>query len=173
MVKKDILLADGEKIANQFIDLTRDFYSRIEIGGSIRRKRPVVHDIDLCAIAARPVGELEKTLAKIGGKLVRFGGSYATIEFQGVQVNVLFSTPETWGTGLMWSTGPTGHTIGIEIKAENLGYIFNRTGIRKRSDDSLVPTPTEQDIARLLNWVYKPPELRGLGEKAKFDKSYD
>jgi len=170
--KTEIPLADGEKTARDFIDLTKDFYSRIEIGGSIRRKRPIVHDIDLCAIPAKPVSEYEQTVTKVGGKLIRFGGSYATIEFHGAQINVLFSTPETWGAGLMWSTGPTGHTIGIEIKAENLGYKFNRTEIRKRSDDSLVPTPTEEDIARLLNWGYKPPELRGLGQKAKFDKSY-
>jgi len=165
--KHEIPLAEGERIAKEFIDLTNDFYERIEIGGSIRRKVPIVHDIDLCAIPAQPVSKFEERVRKAGGKLVRFGGEYATIAFQGVQINVLFVTPETWGAGLMWSTGPKGHTIGMNIKADQLGYKFNRTGIRKRSDDSLIPTPTEQDIAKLLHWDFKEPERRGLGEKEK------
>jgi DNA polymerase/3'-5' exonuclease PolX len=63
-MKTEISLADGESIARDFIVLTRDFYDRIEIGGSIRRKRRIVHDIDLCAIAAKPVSEYEKTVIK-------------------------------------------------------------------------------------------------------------
>jgi len=101
--------------------------------------------------------------------MIRFGGEYATLLFRGVQINVLFTTPETWGASLMWSTGPKGHTIGMNIKADQMGLKFKRTGIRNRSDDSLIPSPTEQDIAKLLHWDYKPPELRGLGQKERFD----
>jgi DNA polymerase (family X) len=167
--KSDIPLADGEKIAKEFIGLTKDFYERIEIGGSIRRKVPIVHDIDLCAIAKKPVSEYTDLVKKIGGNMARFGGEYATIDFHGVQINVLFTTEESWGAGIMWSTGPKGHTIGMNIKADKLGLKFNRTGIYRRSDGSLVPTPTEEDIARLLHWEYKPPEKRGLEEKEKSD----
>jgi DNA polymerase (family X) len=165
--KKDIPLAEGEKIAREFIDLTREFYSRIEIGGSIRRKAPIVHDIDLCAIARETVSKFGDVVSKVGGKMIKFGGEYATLIFCGTQINVLFSTEKTWGAGLMWSTGPKGHTIGMEIKADQQGYKFNRTGIYKRTDGSLIPTPTEEDIARLLHWNYKPPEIRGMGERAK------
>jgi DNA polymerase/3'-5' exonuclease PolX len=165
--KTEIALADGEKIAKEFIELTSDFYERVEVGGSIRRRSPIVHDIDICAIARKPVAEYENAVKNVGGKIIRFGGEYATILFQNTQINVLFSTVETWGAGMMWSTGPTGHTIGMNIKADKLGYKFNRTGIRRRSDESLVPTPTEQDIARLLHWDYKPPEMRGIGDKRK------
>jgi DNA polymerase (family X) len=167
-MKKEIPLAEGEELAKEFIALTRDFYERVEIGGSIRRRRPIVHDIDICAIAKKPVLEYKETVEKVGGKIVRFGGEYATISFKGVQVNVLFSSPEAWGAGLMWSTGPKGHTIGMNIKADNLGLKFNRTGIYRRDDGTLIPTPTEEDVARLLHWDYKPPEIRGLGEKGKF-----
>jgi DNA polymerase/3'-5' exonuclease PolX len=167
--KKEIPLLEAEKLAKEFVELTKEFYDRVEIGGSIRRKVPIVHDIDICAIAKRPVAEYKEVVEKIGGKIVRFGGEYATISYQGVQINVLFSTPETWGAGLMWSTGPKGHTIGMNIKADNLGLKFNRTGIRRRNDGILIPTPSEEDIARLLYWDYKPPERRGLGEKGKYD----
>jgi DNA polymerase (family X) len=165
--KTDIPLAEAEKIATDFIDLTRDFYGRVEVGGSIRRKKPIVHDVDICAIAKKPVSEFADTVQKAGGKMLKFGGEYATIEFKGIQVNVLFVTKDAWGAGLMWSTGPKGHTIGMNIKADQLGLKFNRTGIRRGSDDSLIPTPTEEDIARLLHWEYKPPETRGLDEHEK------
>jgi DNA polymerase/3'-5' exonuclease PolX len=165
--KSEIPLDKAEKIAKEFIELTKDFYKRIEIGGSIRRRVPIVHDIDLCAIAARPVKEYPEVVRSAGGDIGRFGGEYATIDFRGVQINVLFTTEEAWGAGLMWSTGPKGHTIGMNIKADQLGYKFNRLGIYRRSDDSLIPTPTEESIAELLHWDYKPPEKRGLGNKEK------
>jgi DNA polymerase/3'-5' exonuclease PolX len=164
--KKDIPLEEARKIANEFIARTKDCYKRIEIGGSIRRKVPIVHDIDLCAIPAKKTTEFKEAVEKAGGKLRRFGGEYATVDYRGVQINVLFTTPEAWGAGIMWSTGPKGHTIGMNIKADQLGYKFNRLGIYRRSDDSLIPTPTEEDIAKLLHWEYKPPEQRGLGKKA-------
>jgi DNA polymerase/3'-5' exonuclease PolX len=169
-MKKDIPLREGEEIANDFIRLTRDFYDRMEIGGSIRRKSPVVHDIDLCAITKRDLSQYNEVVKQAGGRMIRFGGEYATIDFHGVQINVLFTTEEYWGAGLMWSTGPKGHTIGMNIKADKLGLKFKRTGIRRRSDDSLIPTPTEEDIAKLLHWDYKPPEKRGLSEKEKTDQ---
>jgi DNA polymerase (family 10) len=165
--KTDIPIAEAEKVAKDFIEATGDFYDRVEIGGSIRRKVPIVHDIDLCAITHEPLSKYGEAVRRAGGEIVRFSGEYATIEFRGVQINVLFVTPETWGAGLMWSTGPKGHTIGMNIKAEQMGYKFNRSGIYRRSDNTLIPTPTEEDIARLLNWDYKPPERRGLGEKEK------
>lgn len=169
-MKKDLTLSEGEKIAKEFIELTKDFYGRIEIGGSIRRKSVIVHDIDLCAIARRDISEYSDWVKRAGGKIVRFGGEYATIDFRGVQINVLFATEEYWGAGLMWSTGPRGHTIGMNIKADNLGLKFKRTGIRKRSDDTVIPTPTEEDVAKLLHWEYKLPEKRGLSEKEKADQ---
>jgi DNA polymerase (family X) len=163
LVKKiAIPLADAQKLASDFIALTKDFYERVEVGGSIRRKVSIVHDIDLCAIAKKPVMEFREAVRKAGGELVKFGGEYATLEFRGVQINVLFSKAETWGAGLMWSTGPKGHTIGMNIKADRLGLKFNRTGIFRRNDGSLIPTPTEEDVAKLLHWEYKPPERRGL-----------
>jgi DNA polymerase/3'-5' exonuclease PolX len=165
--KSEIPLSEAEKTAKQFIDLTKDFYARVEIGGSIRRRVPIVHDIDLCAIAKGPVSKYDEAVQKAGGKITRFGGEYATIDFHGIQINVLFTTPKAWGAGLMWSTGPKGHTIGMNIKADKMGLKFNRTGIYRRSDNTLVPTPSEEDIAKLLHWDYKPPERRGLGEKDK------
>ena len=43
--KTEIPIAEGEKIAKEFIDITEVFYECSEIGGSIRRKVPIVHNI--------------------------------------------------------------------------------------------------------------------------------
>jgi DNA polymerase/3'-5' exonuclease PolX len=43
-------LQQAQKIASQVIQTLKPFCERIEVAGSIRRKRPFVHDIDLVCI---------------------------------------------------------------------------------------------------------------------------
>ncbi len=33
--------------------------------------------------------------------------------------------------------------------------------VDQRKPPRKIPTPTEEDVGRILNWEYKPPQLRG------------
>ena len=48
--KKDIDPKLARKIAADFQRKTADLYARCELAGSLRRKEPVVHDIDFAVI---------------------------------------------------------------------------------------------------------------------------
>ncbi len=171
--KKDLDPAFALEIAQDFLEKTKDLYAKAEIAGSLRRKEPIVHDIDFAVIPANddfPAWKeaISKRVEAIGGSSKIFGETMTDFLYRGIQVN-LFICPgeDSWGVTLMWATGPKGHTIGMTIKAQKKKLLYNSQGIWTREDPpKLIPAMTEMDVARILNWKYKQPELRGKGEKA-------
>jgi DNA polymerase/3'-5' exonuclease PolX len=173
-MKRDLDPNFARKVADDFLKKTRDLCARVELAGSLRRKEPVVHDVDFAVI---PKGDdfakwkemVKERVEKIGGRVISFGEVISDFLYKGVQVN-FFLCPglDSWGVTLMWATGPKGHTIGMTIKARNKGLLINSRGIWTRDKPpKLVPARTEKDIARILAWKYKPPETRGKDTKEK------
>lgn len=131
-----------------------------------------MHDIDFAVIPrgddfAKWRDEMKERVAKIGGAVISFGEFIADFSYRGAQVNLfLCPGPESWGVTLMWATGPKGHTIGMTIKARNKGLLINSRGIWTRDEPPrLVPARTEQEVGKILDWKYKPPETRGKDTK--------
>lgn len=171
-MKKDLDPGSTMSVAREFLEKTNDLYTRSEIAGSLRRKEPVVHDIDIAVI---PRGgdtdawrdKVTRRLLEIGGQVISFGEIMSDFVYKGIQVN-LFICPgkDSWGVTLMWATGPKGHTIGMNIKARKLGLRVNSTGIWTREESPhLIPARTEREVGLLLGWKYKPPEKRGRPAK--------
>lgn len=149
-----------------------DLYKRCEIGGSIRRKEAVVHDIDFAVIPSDNdfsewKEKVKRRVESFGGKVLSFGETISDFSYRGVQVNLfLCPSEESWGITLMWATGPKGHTIGMNIKARNKGLLVNSQGIFTRDNPpKQIPVLTEEDVGKVLGWRCKPPEARGKDQK--------
>src|ERR1700722_7103551 len=173
-MKRDLDSKFAREVAEDFLKKTEDLYARAEIAGSLRRKEPLVHDVDLAVL---PKGRdyrawsevVKKRVGDIGGSVVSFGEVICNILYRGVQVN-LFICPsrDSWGVTLMWATGPKGHTIGMTIKARNKGLLINSQGLWTREDPPrLIAARTERSVGLLLDWTFKPPEDRGKTVKKK------
>jgi DNA polymerase/3'-5' exonuclease PolX len=170
--KKDISLEDAEKIAADFLSKTKDLYRKSLLAGSVRRRSPIVHDIDFAVI---PRGKnfglwkdaVTSRVVDIGGKVTTFGETISNFVYRGAQVNLfLCQNDDAWGVTQMWATGPTGHTIGMTIKARARGLVINSRGLWTKDDPPrLIKTRTEEDVGRILGWKYKPPETRGKAAK--------
>ena len=165
--KKNLEPALALEIAEDFLARTKDLYRKAEIAGSLRRKAPVVHDIDFAVIPKETFNvwkmKISARMTTIGGTVKTFGETMTDFIYRGVQLN-LFICPgeDSWGVTLMWATGPKGHTIGMTLKAQKKKLLYNSQGIWTREDPAkLIPARTEKDVARILDWKYKPPELRG------------
>jgi len=177
--KKDLRLDEAEKIALDFVARTKGLYSKYLLAGSIRRREPIVHDIDIAVV---PKGgnfglwkaKMSKRVKEIGGQVVTFGEVISNFRYRGVQVNLfLCLNPDAWGVTQMWATGPKGHTIGMTFKAKARGFLINSKGLWTRDEHPrLIKTRTEEEVANLLGWKFKPPEARGKGGK-KAPKSWD
>jgi len=171
--KRDLDPKFAKKIADDFLAKTKDLCKRIELGGSLRRREPVVHDIDFAVIPkgdfAKWKEKVEKRVEEIGGRTIIFGEQISDFIYKGVQVNYFICpTVDSWGVTYMWATGPKGHTIGMTIKARDKGILINSRGIWTRDEPpKLIPARTERDVGRILGWKYKPPETRGKDVKEK------
>ncbi len=170
--KKDLKLADAEEVALDFQSKTADLYKRCLLAGSIRRREPVVHDIDFAVIPkgrtfGKWKGEMENRVRKIGGQVVTSGDTITNFRYRGAQVNLFLCLDEdAWGVTQMWATGPKGHTIGMTIKARGRGLVINSKGLWTTEDPPrLVKARTEEEVGRLLGWKFKPPEARGKGKR--------
>jgi DNA polymerase/3'-5' exonuclease PolX len=170
--KRDLDPKFAEEVAEDFLEKTKDLYKRCELAGSLRRKEPIVHDVDFAVV---PKGDdfgiwrekVKERVIKIGGTVSSFGDVISNFRYRGVQVNLFLCPNEAaWGVTLMWATGPKGHTIGMTIKARDKGLLINSTGIWTRDEPPrLVGAKTEEEIGRILGWKFKPPEARGKGSK--------
>jgi DNA polymerase/3'-5' exonuclease PolX len=169
-LKKDLESGIAREIAYDFLAKSEDLYERCALAGSLRRKAPIVHDIDFAVI---PKGgsfgvwreKVRERVVSLGGVVSSFGKVISNFRYRDAQVN-LFVCPheDAWGVTLMWATGPKGHTIGMTIKARKRGLLMNSTGIWTRENPpELVAARTEEEVGRILGWNYKPPEARGKG----------
>ena len=171
-MKKDLDPSFARRVADEFYEKTKDLYARCELAGSLRRRAPVVHDIDF-AVIPLPGNfvdwrdSVKKRVVEIGGTIITFGETISNFSFGGAQVNLFLCLDErAWGVTYMWATGPKGHTIGMTIKARDRGLIINSKGLWTRDDPpKLIATATEEEVGTLLGWKYKPPEERGKASK--------
>jgi len=116
-MKKDLDPSFAISVAQDFLAKTKDLYKRSAVAGSLRRKAPVVHDIDFAVI---PKGadyvawkdKVTKRVTEIGGSVITFGAVISNFLYKGVQVNLFICPgPDSWGVTYMWATGPKGHTF--------------------------------------------------------------
>ena len=156
-------LAQAEEITKEVIAKLQPYCSRIQIAGSVRRKKQTVRDIDFVLIPADPWNLEGEVLAlarpfqpKLSGeKLKRFN-------YNGVQVDLYYSTPETWATLLLIRTGSKENNIRLCSLAKKRGWhlaasgdgLFNDKGERTAGD-------SEESIYKALGLPWQEPWERG------------
>jgi DNA polymerase/3'-5' exonuclease PolX len=55
----------------------------------------------------------------------------------------------------------------MTIKARDRGLVINSKGLWTRDEPPrLIKARTEEEVGRILEWKFKPPEARGKGSKS-------
>lgn len=169
-------LAFGEECVVKLLEWLGPFAERIDVAGSIRRKRPVVSDVDLVVI---PRVEAEKDLLGPTGRtrnltwneidrratvdkwtVIRAGTEIVTWVAKSGQVDLFWATPETWGTVLMLRTGSMQHNVWLAKYAQSVGAKWHpQIGLYK---DHRKIAETEEAIYGALGIRFIQPPDREL-----------
>ena len=172
-------LAQAEAVGQELLEVLRPSCERIEIAGSIRRRRPDVGDVELLCIS-RSGGDaltpndwlkaevddlilrnvLKKRLNK-AGNLSSYGPSnkYVVHVASGIPVDIFTTTEDNWGMALVVRTGPANWNTRMMTRFKNRGMQGHAYGGVTQGGVE-VSCRTEEEVFRLLDWPYRNPEDR-------------
>ena len=166
-------LEEGQRIGEEILETIRELYTRAEVAGSVRRRRPVVHDLDIVLIPqlfAFPDRIIMKLLERWPDlKVLRKGQKIVSLTlYEGVSVDLYASETRYFGTHLLRWTGSTEHNIKLckLARAFGLKLAVSRGVLEMRriqgvdKEGKLIASRTEEDIFRALKLAFIPPEER-------------
>lgn len=140
---------------------------RAEVGGSLRRSRETIGDIDLLAAAeaSEEVMEAFVSLPQVESVIVR-GPSKTTVQLHnGLQADLRVLPPERWGTALSYFTGSKDHNVRLREMALKKGLSLNEHAFRPMVDgepttEGEVTCATEEEVYAVLDLPFIAPRLR-------------
>ena len=138
---------------------------RIEIAGSVRRRKPEVGDIEIVAIP-KPydVGLFASGIAPVVSAWPKVKGEipcrYTRRRLQdGIDLDLSFATPGNWGLIYAIRTGSAGYAHYVLARGWTWrGYKSVKGRLTLCGED--VPVPEEADLFRLAGVAWTPPEKR-------------
>jgi len=152
--------------ANDLVSMLKPYCKKIEIAGSIRRRKEICKDIEICAIPESY--KLEKFLLeqKHNSKFLfrKNGSRYKQFTYLSTPVDLFLATPENWGWIYLIRTGPKEFNMKLIELLRSMNYISEggriyKTGYDpgKIEDRILIETLEEKDIFNLINEPYIEP----------------
>jgi DNA polymerase (family X) len=148
-------------IATQLCRYLEPYAERVAYGGSLRRMKEVVHDVDILAASTNVEATMKAFLSMpfIESVLAQ-GGTKASVRVQDdLQVDLRVIEPKSWGAALHYFTGSKAHNIRMRERAIKQGLKLNEYGLFDANDKSIVGSE-EEEIFNKLGLPYIPPVLR-------------
>lgn len=169
------LLDAAEREANKIIEHLRDFpgVEKITPAGSLRRGRDTVGDLDILVTGKACCDDIERQklidhMIKLPGLMEIIARGENKVSFRlrgGMQVDVRFLAPESFGAAMQYFTGSKAHNVALRQRALKMGYTLSEYSLATLEDEKPVAGKSEEEIYAKLNLDYIPPELReNLGE---------
>ena len=165
-----LLIHDADALMAGLIERLREARGvrRIEVAGSLRRRRPTIGDLDLLAAVDDPPA----VIAALDGlrevdKVVAAGTDKSSILLaeSGLRVDLMVCPPEAWGTHLVHFTGSKDHNIALRGMALDRGWSLSEKGWKVIDSGELLLDSEEADVYERLGMPWIPAEIReGDGE---------
>ena len=175
-------LAQATEVAEELITLLRPACERIEVAGSIRRKKKLVGDVELLVIPKGTIqsplwlerealdrGVLELiTRGLVALRLNKKGAStFGPLNKllvhvpSGIGVDLFSTTAENFGMAWVVRTGPKEFNIKMMSRFKELGCQGHAYAGITNQDGKETDCPDEETVFRLLGWRFRAPEERG------------
>ncbi len=135
---------------------------KIEVAGSVRRRKEIVHDLDFVACAKKAsISLLMKKFCSLASReeIIAQGGTKSSIRLQnGLQVDLRIVSEKEYPYALLHFTGSKEHNTLLRTRAKDRGLKLNEYGLFK--GEKLIDCKSEEEIYQALGLEYIPPELR-------------
>lgn len=158
-------LEEATTIAEKVKESLSPYCEKLEIAGSIRRRKPVVHDIDMVLIEKPEAALILSSLIASMGRMELNGDKLKRLwygdKLPSISIDIYIATPATWATLLLIRTGSKENNIRLASLAKRRGWqlkangdgLFNERGER-------IAGETEQSIYEALGIPYQEPNER-------------
>ncbi len=164
------LLDAAEIQAQKIIDHLKSFpgVEKVTPAGSLRRGRETVGDLDMlvtgkaCTIDDQREALIEHII-KLPGLMEIIARGENKVSFRmrgGMQVDVRFLSPDSYGAAMQYFTGSKAHNVALRQRALKMGYTLSEYSLASLEDEKPVAGKTEEEIYAKLKLDYIPPELR-------------
>src|SRR5712691_11269750 len=164
------LLDAAEREAQKIVDHLKDFpgVEKVTPAGSLRRGRETVGDRDILVTGKACCDDAERDklvehIIKLPGLMEILARGENKVSFRlrgGMQVDVRFLPPESFGAAMQYFTGSKAHNVSLRQRALKMGYTLNEYNLAKVENQQVVAAKSEEEIYAALKLDYIPPELR-------------
>jgi DNA polymerase (family 10) len=169
------LLDTAEKQAEKIIEHLHGYQGveKATPAGSLRRGRETVGDLDILVTGPACCDDAERQklidhIIQLPGLMEIIARGENKVSFRmrgGMQVDVRFLSPDSFGSAMQYFTGSKAHNVALRQRALKMGYTLSEYSLSRLDDQQVVASRTEEDIYNALRLDYIPPEMReNLGE---------
>ncbi|WP_434530634.1 DNA polymerase/3'-5' exonuclease PolX [Haloarcula sp. NS06] len=146
-----------------------DAVAECALGGSIRRWRPTIGDVDVLVGTTDPDAVVERFADWEGlDRVIESGDTKASAYADDVRVDLRIVDPSEFGAALQYFTGSKDHNVAVRNRAIEQDLKVNEYGVFDvdgvEDDDQrageLVASETEEAVYDALGMDWVPPELR-------------
>lgn len=136
--------------------------SRSAVGGSLRRMKETIGDIDLLVAANLPDAVMDRfgALDMVESVIARGPTRSRVTLLNGLGVDLRVLPAERWGTLLCYFTGSKDHNVKLREMALRKGLSLNENAFTPLDGGPEILCATEEEVYTRLGLTYIPPRLR-------------
>jgi len=153
-------LSEVSVIANSVVKKLKKYAKNIIVAGSIRRKKPLVRDIDILAVAKNSEKLIDAfaKLPVVKNVLAKGKTKVSVVLKSGIQADLRVVDEKSFGAALLYFTGSKEYNIALRRIAMKKGWKLNEYGLFK--GNKMIAGKTEEEVIAKLGVKYLKPELR-------------
>ena len=157
-----VLLVEAEVLVAPIVAHLRaiEGVRRVEVAGSLRRRRETIGDVDIVVTAADDA-RVTQGLAEYAEvqEVEAHGHTRASVRLRpGLEVDLRAMPEESYGAALVYFTGSKAHNVRLRTLAVKMNYKVNEYGVYHGA--RWLAGAEEEDVYRALGLPWIPPELR-------------
>lgn len=164
------LLNVAEEQAQKIAEHLKDYpgVEKAIPAGSLRRGRETVGDLDILVTGPACCNNDDRErlidhIIKLPGLMEIIARGENKVSFRqrgGMQVDVRFLPPESFGAAMQYFTGSKGHNVSLRQRALKMGYTLSEYSLARLDNKEVVAAKTEEEVYSALKLDYIPPEMR-------------